>query len=392
MNNWRALRLVILLGLALILAACQENGSQDMDSNSTPTIPVEEQAPPAAMDIPPLQPTSIPEDLGTPASPPATEPALESNPEGEAVPDTGFDYPNAELLVSVDWLEDQITQAGSASDSGIRILDIRPEAEYLQGHIPGAVNIPVEDIVSSVGGVPFIFDEQSVQEALNRAGLTPDTIAIVYDNLGMMNAARMFWTLEYVGHADARLLNGGWNAWVEQEAEISTQPVEVEKTQYEIDLQPEKLVSAEELLDRLDEPNVVIVDARSPQEYTGEVVFAERGGHIPGAVNLVWLDALTGGDTVYTTEPDWQEQLQDEDVEVFKEAGEIQEMLDDLNLQPEQEVITYCQTHWRGAHVYFLLRLMGFDDVRGYDGSWVEWGNREDLPAVSGLEPGQVEE
>ncbi len=308
--------------------------------------------------------------------PAATSGAQATTPEPDA------DYPNAQLLVDTAWLTDHL------DDATLRILDMRSASAYAAGHIPGAVSVPLGDIASTIDQVSLEFDGSKVQSTLDRIGLTPDMTAVIYDDLGMMNSARMFWTLDYVGHPDSRILDGGWNVWQADDLLTSTDTPDVALTDYPITLMPERLINADDLLAHLDDPDYAILDARSPQEYTGEVKFSSRGGHIPGAILFSWFDALTGGDTVPATDPNWQAELQDPDVEVFLPADDLQALLADRGVTPDKTVVTYCQTFWRGAHLYFMLRLMGYDDVRGYDGSWSEWGNRTDLPLVTGDEPG----
>jgi thiosulfate/3-mercaptopyruvate sulfurtransferase len=293
-------------------------------------------------------------------------------------------FANVDLLVDTEWLADHL------ADSTLRIIDMRAPRDYAEGHVPGAVNVPVDAISSTIDNISLEFDEAEVQAALNSIGLTPDMTAVIYDDLGMLNSARLFWTLEYVGHHDARVLNGGWNAWAAGGLETTTDTSEIQPTEYPLDLQPDRLITREEVLAILDDPAYVIVDARSPEEYSGEATFSDRAGHIPGAVLLNWRDALTGGDVVSVTEPNWQVELQDEDVEVFKSPAEIQALLDARGISPDTTTITYCQTFWRGAHLYFLLRLMGYDNVRGYDGSWSEWGNLPDTPIVVGDQAGTL--
>lgn len=289
-------------------------------------------------------------------------------------------YPNAQLLVDPAWV------AAHSDDPAVRIIDMREPAAYKAGHIPGAVNLPIEAIIGTVNGVPFEFDVKKVQPALDAIGLTPEMTAVIVDDLGMMNSARLFWTLDYVGHDDSRILDGGWNAWNAEQRPVSTVAAQVTPSQYPIHLDGTRLVTAMQVRDRLDDLSTVIVDARGKDEYSGAVRLAAHGGHIPGAVLFAWSDALDG-ELVSTTRSDWAAHLQDPDVERFRPVSEIRAMLDGLGITPDRHVITYCQTFWRGAHVYFLLRLMGFDHVAGYDGSWVEWGNRADMPFMTGSQP-----
>lgn len=261
------------------------------------------------------------------------------------------------LLVDAAWLNARL------GDRQIRIVDMVTEPEaYQKEHVPGAVYLHVNDsrIGVPAGGFRLPNAEEGAK-LLGSLGVTPESQLVIYDDTGGLHASRLFFTLDVFGHRKAAILNGGIQAWKRAGFALSKEIPKVTPTTYNPTVHPERVASAEWVRDRLKDPKVALVDARTPAEFEGKDVRAKRGGRIPGAVNLEWRQNLR---------PDW----------TFKPLEELRAMYVAKGATPDKTVVTYCQTHHRASHSYFVLRLLGYPNLVGYDRSWVEWGNRDDLP------------
>ncbi len=263
--------------------------------------------------------------------------------------------PNLDLLVDTDWV------ASHLGDDGVRIVDMRPMDDYTQGHIPGAVQLDLAAVRTTTDGVRGqVAPPEAVEVVLGGLGIDVETTVVIYDADTGIDAARLFWTLEYYGHQDVHLLDGGWAAWQRAGKEASTELPAVAPKTFVARPRPELIADATWMLAHLDDESLTIVDARSVEEYRGEDVRAQRGGHIPGAILVDWRTTLNEDGS-------------------FKDVAALEALYQSAGLTPGQEVVTYCQTGHRAAHDYFTLRLLGYT-VRLYDGSWEEWGNRADTP------------
>ena len=215
-------------------------------------------------------------------------------------------------------------------------------------------------MLGRVDGVPYMLTPvEELIPLLGKSGIANEKTVIVYDEGNGLWAARFFWTLEYLGHADVRVLNGGWKKWQYEELPTSSGSEQPETAVFEPRIYGDRIVDMEWLINHFADDGVFVMDVRSPAEYEGTDVQALRTGHVPEAENKDWVNAVTTGP-----------------INVLKSQDKLKEIYSHLPLSEAEKIVTYC--HWgvRAAHTYFTLRYLGYENVRVYDGSWIEWGNK----------------
>jgi thiosulfate/3-mercaptopyruvate sulfurtransferase len=261
-------------------------------------------------------------------------------------------------------LVDPAALAEQLDTPGLRIVDLSKPETYAQLHVPGAVHLDYARIVGARPPVMGLLpDPQALAAVLGELGIDADTEVVAYDDEGGGRAARLLWTLQAHAHTRCALVDGGLHAWANEGHPLSRDPVSVTPTQYAPGYAGAGVAERDYILEHLSDADLCLVDTRSAGEYQGSDRRAARGGHIPGAVHLEWTDLM-----------DREHNLR------LKPRAQIEAMLAERGVAPEKQVITYCQTHHRSAHTWFVLRHLGYARVLGYPGAWSDWGNQPDTP------------
>ena len=271
---------------------------------------------------------------------------------------------DGDAIVSPDWLEENLDRFGE-DDPEYRLVeaDIDYDESYAQGHIPNAIGFrwgsELQDSIQR-----DILSKEDFAEIMGEAGISEDSTVVLYGDESNQWAAYTYWQFRYYGHEDVRLLDGGRQYWEANDYPMTTDEPDFSPQEYNVRGPFDGLRIYREGVEDAMELDVPLVDVRSEAEFRGEIIApegspetAQRAGHIPGANNI-----------------SWKENLRDDGR--FKSREELEEMYDEYGIGNDSEVVTYCRIGERSSITWFSLReLLGYDDVRNYDGSWTEWGN-----------------
>ncbi|GCE47498.1 thiosulfate/3-mercaptopyruvate sulfurtransferase [Thermosporothrix hazakensis] len=270
------------------------------------------------------------------------------------------EYAHPEVLVNVQWVADNL------QNPKVRLIEADEDVLlYDIGHIPGAVKLDWNVDVQNPLSRDFI-DKEGFEKLLSKWGITNDTTIVLYGDKNNWYATYAFWLFKLYGHKDLRILNGGRAAWEAAGQPYTKDVPTYQETNYQAQPANEGIRAfRDQIFERLGDPGLALVDVRSPQEYSGELLHmvnypqegAQRAGHIPGAKNIPWATGAREDGT-------------------FKSADELRKLYEEKGITPDKDVITYCRIGERAAYSWFILtQLLGYQNVRNYDGSWTEWGS-----------------
>jgi thiosulfate/3-mercaptopyruvate sulfurtransferase len=270
------------------------------------------------------------------------------------------EYKHPEVLVSTDWA------AQHSNDPKIRLVEVDVDTSaYDEGHIAGAVGWNWQTQLQD-GVRRDLIGKAELEKLLSESGISNDTTIVLYGDNNNWFAAYAFWQLKLNGHQDVRLVNGGRKKWIEEKRELTTAPTKVTPTSYKVAGTDDAIRAKRDAVFAVVEnkSKAQLVDVRSVDEFTGKIIAppgmtetAQRAGHIPRAANIPWAQAAREDGT-------------------FKSFEELKQLYGTKGIDGSEEVIAYCRIGERSSHTWFVLKyLLGFENVRNYDGSWTEWGN-----------------